>query len=174
MTDVRISRSIGGVRAGPSLLDLGADGTVAPRKRRCLAVRREPFGVEINRAKVRTGAQAAGRPCTRPYFTQLDPQSFPAVKVVVFDNVLEHLPSLDAVETSFDRACAMGVARSLLRHPSFEDEDYLRSLELKHYWTDWPGCTPLLCVSTSSSRMSARNGVLRLHLRAAEARVRIG
>lgn len=97
-----------------------------------------PLGIDRNSAKV-ARAQASGRPVYEADFTQLDPQAFPAVKVVVFDNVLEHLPSLAAVNVMFERACAIASHVVYIRHPSFEHEDYLASLGLKQYWTDWPG-----------------------------------
>ena len=39
----------------------------------------------------------------------------------------------------FDRACAIASHIVYIRHPSFEHEEYLASLGLKQYWTDWPG-----------------------------------
>jgi SAM-dependent methyltransferase len=53
---------------------------------------KSPLGVDRNRAKV-TRAQASGVPVYEADFMDLDPAAFPNVKVVVFDNVLEHLPS---------------------------------------------------------------------------------
>lgn len=52
---------------------------------------------------------------------------------------LEHLPDFDVVERIL--ASAKRIARDFLfiRHPSFEDEHYLRAVGLKQYWTDWPG-----------------------------------
>ena len=84
-------------------------------------------------------AQASGLPVYEADFSRLDPQAFPAVKIVVFDNVLEHLPSLASVEEVFQRACAIASHVVYIRHPSFEHEEYLASLGLKQYWTDWPG-----------------------------------
>jgi hypothetical protein len=156
MADVRdLDRS---VCARAELLDLGAGrGRWLVEEARRLGVE-NPFGVEINRAKV-AQAQAAGRPVYEADFTQLDPQAFPAVKVVVFDNVLEHLPSLDAVQTAFDRACAMASHVVYIRHPSFEDEDYLGALGLKQYWTDWPGVHTAHVRLHEFVAMAARNGV---------------
>jgi len=59
--------------------------------------------------------------------------------VVLFDNVLEHLRSVAAVEVAVGRACEIASDIVYIRHPSFEDEEYLASLGVKQYWTDWPG-----------------------------------
>src|SRR5204862_43767 len=97
-----------------------------------------PLGIEQNQGKV-ARAQEQGLPVYQADFMQLDPRAFPSVKVVVFDNVLEHLPSLDAVEAAFALACTIASHVVHVRHPSFEHEEYLATLGLKQYWTDWPG-----------------------------------
>jgi hypothetical protein len=135
----------GGVRgldpsvcATADLLNLGAgSGSWLLQEARRLGVE-HPIGIDRNRGKV-TRAQADGLPVYEADFTDLEPADFPAVKIVVFDNVLEHFPSLLAVEEVFDRACAMASHVVYIRHPSFEHEDYLASRGMKQYWTDWPG-----------------------------------
>ena len=97
-----------------------------------------PMRIDANPHKV-ARARASGLPVYEADFTHLDPQAFPVVKVVVFDNVLEHLPSLESVEAVFERACAIASHLVYVRHPSFEHEEYLASKGLKQYWTDWPG-----------------------------------
>ena len=61
------------------------------------------------------------------------------VRYVVFDNVLEHLPDLDAVAAALEVAQRTAAQFIYIRHPSFDDEAYLASLGLKQYWTDWTG-----------------------------------
>jgi hypothetical protein len=120
------------------LLDLGAGiGRRIKSEVRQFASK-HPVGIDRNARKV-ARAQEQGLPVYCGDFTELDPAAFPSVRVVVFDNVLEHLPSLDAVEAAFDRACDVASEVVYIRHPSFEDEDYLASIGLKQYWTDWPG-----------------------------------
>jgi hypothetical protein len=68
----------------------------------------------------------------------LDPSDWPACKYVMLDNVLEHMPDYDAVEQVLGAACRLASRLVHVRHPSFEDEEYLASLGLKQYWTDWP------------------------------------
>jgi len=126
------------VCATADLLNLGAgSGSWLLHEARRLGVD-HPIGVDRNHSKV-ARAQADGLPVYEADFTQLDPADFPAVRIVVFDNVLEHFPSLAAVEEVFDRACAMASHVVYIRHPSFEHEEYLASYGVKQYWTDWPG-----------------------------------
>jgi methyltransferase family protein len=119
---------------------------------------KSPLGVDRNRAKV-TRAQASGVPVYEADFTDLDPAAFPNVKVVVFDNVLEHLPSAGVVEEVLTRTCAMVPQVVYIRHPSFEHEDYLASLGLKQYWTDWPGVHTAHVRLHEFIAMAARLGV---------------
>jgi hypothetical protein len=136
MADMRELDPVACARA--ELLDLGAGtGRWLENEAKRLGVERA-VGVDINRGKVEQ-AQAAGRPVYRADFLTIDPEAFPAAKIVAFDNVLEHLPSLDAVATAVERACTIASHVVYIRHPSFEDIDYLAGLDLKQYWTDWPG-----------------------------------
>ena len=156
MTHVRpLDRSL---CATADLLNLGAGtGRWLLHEARRLRVD-HPLGVDLNPSKV-ARAQAAGLPVYQADFTQLDPQAFPAVKVAVLDNVLEHLPSLEAVEAVFERACAIASHVVYIRHPSFEDEEYLASLGLKQYWTDWPGVHTAHVRLHEFVAMAARHGV---------------
>ena len=155
MTDVRqLDPSL---CATTELLDLGAGtGRRLQHEARQFGIA-HPLGIERNRSKV-ARAQAAGRPVYEADFTRLDPEAFPSVKIVVFDNVLEHLPSLASVEVMFERACAIASDVVYIRHPSFEDEDYLASMGLKQYWTDWPGVHTAHLRLHEFVEMAARNG----------------
>jgi hypothetical protein len=145
------------VCASCELLNLGAGaGARLLDDARRFAVQR-PLGIDRNPAKV-ARAQASGLPVYEADFTHLDPQAFPAVKIVVFDNVLEHLPSLAAVDDMFGRACAIASHVLYIRHPSFEHEDYLASLGLKQYWTDWPGVHTAHIRLSEFVEMGARHG----------------
>src|SRR5262249_23767409 len=46
-----------------------------------------------------------------------------------------------------------------VRHPSFEDEDYLAPLGLKQYWTDWPETHTAKVRLAEFTAMAARHGV---------------
>jgi hypothetical protein len=46
-----------------------------------------------------------------------------------------------------------------IRHPSFEHEEYLASLGLKQYWTDWPGVHTAHIRLHEFVAMAARIGV---------------
>lgn len=94
------------------------------------------LGVDNDPDKVRE-AQAAGRSVVLGDITALQIEQ--EVAFVSLDNVLEHLPSLDAVRATLDNAARAATDFIYIRHPSFEDEWYLRHLGLKQYWTDWSG-----------------------------------
>jgi SAM-dependent methyltransferase len=150
--------------ATAELLNLGAGtGRWLLQEARRLGVG-HPLGIDINRAKV-ARAQASGLPVYEADFTKLDPQEFPSVKVVVFDNVLEHLPSLASVEVMFERACAIASHVVYIRHPSFEHEQYLASVGLKQYWTDWPGVHTAHVRLHEFAAIAARSGVYDLTIR---------
>jgi hypothetical protein len=119
------------------LLDLGCGvgGSLISASRRFGV---DGLGLERNRQLVIRG-QEAGREVYEGDVLDLRPDEFDAVRYIMLDNVLEHLPDLDAVEAVLGVACRMASRMVHVRHPSFEDEEYLASLDLKQYWTDWPG-----------------------------------
>ena len=86
------------------LLDLGAGSGRRIRAEAKQFASKHPIGIDRNARKV-ARAQKRGLPVYCADFTGLDPSAFPAARVVVFDNVLEHLPSLAEVEVAFGRAC---------------------------------------------------------------------
>jgi len=120
------------------LLDLGAGSGRRIRAEAKQFASKHPIGIDRNARKV-ARAQERGLPVYCADFTELDPGAFPAAHVVVFDNVLELLPSVADVEAALGRACEIASEVVYVRHPSFEDEEYLTSLGVKQYWTDWPG-----------------------------------
>lgn len=125
------------VAAGAELLDLGCG---VGRSLRSAETRfgARGIGLELNRRKVAI-AQEDGLAVFRADIRDVGPGDFPAARYVTFDNVLEHLPDLDAVAEVLDAACRLASRAVYIRHPSFEDEAYLAGLGLKQYWTDWPG-----------------------------------
>lgn len=62
-----------------------------------------------------------------------------AVRFVTMSHFLEHLPNQDAVRAAL--AIGARTARDFLfiQGPYFDGDDYLRSLGLKFYWSDWHG-----------------------------------
>jgi SAM-dependent methyltransferase len=148
------------VRAGAELLDLGC----GPGRSLESAVRRfdaNAVGLELNAAKVRT-AQEQGLPVFQADILDLQPADFPSVRYVTMDNVLEHLPTLDAVETVLAKSCQLAADAVYVRHPSFEDEEYLAGLGLKQYWTDWPGAHTAHIRLHEFVAMANRAGVYRV------------
>ena len=119
------------------------------------------IGLELNRHKV-VKAQANGRAVYRANILDLEPVDFPAVKYVNLDNVLEHLPSLEVVQDVLERSCRIASHLVYIRHPSFEDKDYLAGLGLKQYWTDWPGVHKTHVLLPEFTAMANRLGVYRM------------
>jgi hypothetical protein len=122
--------------ADVDLLDFGAGigGSLASAERRFGDV--VGLGIERNPKKVRE-ARAAGRNVVQGDLFRVP--SGTGVRFGVFDNVLEHLPDLEAVEAALAKALDVATDAVYVRHPSFEHEEYLRSLGVKQYWTDWSG-----------------------------------
>ncbi len=152
------------VCAEADALNLGAgDGRWLLHEARRLGVE-HPVGIERNPRKV-ARARAAGLPVYEADFMQLDPGAFPNVKIVVFDNVLEHLPTVEAVAAAVELACAIASHVVYIRHPSFEHREYLASIGLKQYWTDWPGVHTAPLRLHELVAIAAANGVYNLSIR---------
>jgi hypothetical protein len=117
------------------LLDLGsgAGASLVAAERR-LGMR--GLGIELQAHKV-ADARARGLSVVQGDILELDPDDYPQVEYVCLDNVLEHLPDLDAIRHALGLAVRIASRQVLVRHPSFEDVDYLAGLGLRLYWTDW-------------------------------------
>ena len=61
------------------------------------------------------------------------------MRYVTADNVLEHLADLEQVEDALRAAQSIASEFIYVRHPSFEDEDYLRSLGVSGSWVHRTG-----------------------------------
>lgn len=129
-------RTLDGVtRSTAELIDFGSGsgGSLISAQRRFNA---RGIGLERDVRWVRR-AQEADLPVFEADIRTIDPQDFPAVDYVMLDNVLEHMPDLETVEEVLSRVLRLASRLVHVRHPSFEDVDYLASLGLKQYWTDW-------------------------------------
>jgi hypothetical protein len=94
------------------------------------------IGLDIDPRKV-DEARAGGHEAVVADVTRLELRD--QVRFVSMMDFLEHLPSLDAVEAVIQGAAAIATDFLFIRHPSFEGEDYLRSLGLRQYWWHWRG-----------------------------------
>jgi SAM-dependent methyltransferase len=149
-------------RARTELLDLGCgDGRSLTSAARRFGV--PGVGLDLSAGKVRR-AQAEGRSVYRADIRDLDPGDFPSVRYVMMDNVLEHLPDLDEVASVVASACALASRLVHIRHPSFEDVDYLAAHGLKQYWTDWPGVHTAPIRLHEFVAMAAAAGVYRVEI----------
>jgi hypothetical protein len=123
-------------RARVELIDLGCgEGGSLESAMRRFGV--EGIGVELHAPSV-VAARRKGLHAFQADILDLDASMLPSVKYVMIDNVLEHLPDLDGVEQVLGQSFRLASHLVHVRHPSFEDEEYLASLGLKQYWADWP------------------------------------
>lgn len=94
------------------------------------------IGLDIDPQKV-DQAREAGHDAVVADVTKLKLRD--QVSFVSMLDFLEHLPSLTVVEAVIERAAAIATDFLFIRHPSFEGEEYLRSLGLRQYWWHWRG-----------------------------------
>lgn len=95
------------------------------------------IGFDRSRAKLELARAAGFVACEADLeTTRLPARSVHFVSLLDF---LEHLPSLDLTRTILAGLCEVARDFLFVRHPSFEDVDYLASLGLKLDWTDWHG-----------------------------------
>lgn len=87
----------------------------------------------------------------------------PLVRYVTMCDFLEHLPDLDTVRAVLKVAATVATDFIYIRHPSFEDEPYLRSLGLKQYWQDWTG-HPSHIMLSDFAEMLAEVGAMPIEL----------
>lgn len=94
-------------------------------------------GFDLSPSKI-AAARAAGH---EAYQADLREVELPAKSVhfVSLLDFLEHLPDLETTRVILERLARVARDFLFIRHPSFEDVEYLRSLGLKLDWTDWRG-----------------------------------
>lgn len=100
------------------------------------------LGIEMKQAKVEKAQQSGVNVVLG---NALHVSKLPGkVDYVVCDNFLEHLPDKETVLAMIKQASEVARKFIYIAHPSFEDIDYLKSLGLKTYWSDWTGHTSML------------------------------
>ncbi len=68
------------------------------------------------------------------------------VRFCTMMDFLEHLNSLESAKEVIFKASELAQDFLFIRHPSFEDTDYLKELGLKIDWTHWTGHTNMMKV----------------------------
>ncbi|MCB0338587.1 MAG: methyltransferase domain-containing protein [Bdellovibrionales bacterium] len=95
------------------------------------------LGIDI-RPKIVEQAQASGMNVILGDATKLDlPDK--CVRFSILSHFLEHLPSLTEVRQSIKSAIRISTEAVYMAGPVFDDEQYLKSLGFKTYWSDWKG-----------------------------------
>lgn len=131
-----IQRAIEHLAAGEfDFIDLGCGrgGSTAHCVRRFEAGR--PLGIEIDAADTAAAREAGYTVAQADVALTTVPER--SVRFVSAMDFLEHLPDAETSCDVLERFA--GAARDFvfIRHPSFEDIDYLAGLGLKLCWTDW-------------------------------------
>ncbi len=92
------------------------------------------IGIDINPKSV-AKARAAGFDTIEQDILKLDiNHKFRFVSALDF---LEHMPGVAAAEKIVNKMSELATDFLFIRHPSFEDVEYLKELGLKITWTDW-------------------------------------
>jgi hypothetical protein len=99
---------------------------------------RKGLGVDLDPSKVAQTLEA-GFDAVIADATKLEARD--AVRFCSMMDFLEHLPGLDVVEASIERAAAVATDFLFIRHPSFEGEGFVEQLGFRQYWWHWRGHT---------------------------------
>lgn len=100
---------------------------------------RRGFGIDLDPKKI-VSAKAAGYEAIKGDFCNLDlPDG--CVDFTILSHTLEHLPTLDCAKEAIKNAIRISRKFVFIRGPFFDADDYLKSLGLKFYWSDWTGHT---------------------------------
>lgn len=62
-----------------------------------------------------------------------------SVRFTVISHFLEHLPGINAVKLALENAVRISTDFLYIRGPVFDNDEYLKSLGLKVFWSDWKG-----------------------------------
>lgn len=97
------------------------------------------FGIDLDPKKI-ISAKAAGYEAIKGDFCNLElPDG--CVDFTILSHTLEHLPTLDCAKEAIKNAIRISRKFVFIRGPFFDADDYLKSLGLKFYWSDWSGHT---------------------------------
>lgn len=92
------------------------------------------LGIDLNPEHVKE-ARNAGFDVLEQDILKLDiKHKFKFVSALDF---LEHLPNIAEAEKIVNKMTELATDFLFIRHPSFEDIEYLKSLNLKITWSDW-------------------------------------
>jgi len=99
------------------------------------------LGIDLNPEHVKE-ARNAGFDVLEQDILKLDiKHKFKFVSALDF---LEHLPNIAEAEKIVKKMTELATDFLFIRHPSFEDIEYLEPLDLKLTWSDWRGHTALM------------------------------
>lgn len=103
------------------------------------------IGFDLNEKKI-IEAKAKGYSV---FFQDILKINFPG-KCVIFSSMMDFLEHLPNINSAREMIKVLGKASRdflFIRHPNFDDMDYLRGLNLKLTWTDWSGHSNMMKIS---------------------------
>ncbi|RJP61931.1 MAG: class I SAM-dependent methyltransferase [Ignavibacteriales bacterium] len=103
------------------------------------------IGFDLNEEKINK-AKSAGY---STYYANILEINFPpnCVSYASMMDFLEHLPNMQYAEQILFMLGFASKDFLFIRHPNFDDMDYLRNFGLKLTWTDWSGHTNMMKIS---------------------------
>lgn len=99
------------------------------------------LGIDINHENVQKAKKAGYQVIEQDILKLKLNHKFQFVSALDF---LEHLPGISSAEQIIAKMTTLATDFLFIRHPSFEDIEYLASMDLKITWSDWRGHTALL------------------------------
>jgi ubiquinone/menaquinone biosynthesis C-methylase UbiE len=112
--------------------------------------RDEGIGIDINEESVNkfkdSGYNAVVADATNLPF---EDNSF---ELVIFSHVLEHLPNEELGKKALDECLRVSTKYVFLALPFFDEDEYLNSLGLKTYYSDWAGHKNMVHLKTITEK----------------------
>ncbi len=96
------------------------------------------LGIDINPSKV-SHMKTFGYDCILGDITNLEYIPDNSVRFVTISHVLEHLPNIAEIKKTIEEAIRISTDFVFIQGPYFDADDYLETLNLKFFWSDWRG-----------------------------------
>ena len=98
---------------------------------------RRGLGIDIDKRKVESSIKAGYEAIIGDFCNLNLPEK--CVDFSLLSHVLEHLPTLNHATAAIRNAIKISDKFVFIQGPYFDADDYLKSLGLKFYWSDWTG-----------------------------------
>jgi hypothetical protein len=98
-----------------------------------------PLGVEINKKKLKNLTKKGYACIYGDVLNLANELPKKSIRFVTMSHFLEHLNSINEVEKVIKIAADLATEFIFIQGPSFDFDQYLKSLGLKFFWADWTG-----------------------------------